>query len=423
MAQVVSFCALATQPLVPDDFGRTVGKDFKNAVRQSVDELCSCGSALHGIRCKRPECPLPDRIGSPWGDLGREGTARGNVRRAVIPASALERGEHASRQYNPPTRDVAPDASRLEYGRYFPPRLPEGLQGPLAGRDIDCRHGVQWVAPDACDGAAAAREFERRHVTDGGARGGGGALFFNETMMPALSPRLWWMGQLARLKLHALGSCGRMAQRAMLGRVRTVGLAVDSGPAIGMHIRRGDACRRWAEDEGDMDFDQGGRPCWKMGVYMRAAMQFRRLYNASRIILATDSDCVVQHEIHRYTDDFQFTYIEYNRTETGGVINGRGCDTDDFSHRDGEVRGGAEEAKYFIEHRPLTDTTRAELFASAYADYALMARDADMFVGAAISSFLQIGLFANIGTRGVVPPYIFIDGWPKRGLESLTLCC
>ena len=64
---------------------------------------------------------------------------------------------------------------------------------------------------------------------------------------------------------------------------------------IGLQIRRGDACSRWAE-RGDHDVSVQ-RPCYKLEVYMAVARQMKALYGATRLAVATDSASVVE-ELH-----------------------------------------------------------------------------------------------------------------------------
>ena len=155
-------------------------------------------------------------------------------------------------------------------------------------------------------------------------------------------------GSLVRLILDSPGACGRAGTERLLGRVRSVG-PKRSGPVIAMHVRRGDACMRWAQ-EGDGSLPNG-RPCYKMTVMMDAARRLRRQYGADRIFIATDSECVIRHELPKYSDEFQFSYLDFNRTTAAGSMNARGCDADDFSDRHWAEEGGDE--PYFVENRQL----------------------------------------------------------------------
>jgi len=67
-------------------------------------------------------------------------------------------------------------------------------------------------------------------------------------------------------------------------------------PAISVHIRRGDACMRWAQP-GDIEYVMG-RPCYRTEHYVRAAEALAAKYGATVALLATDDPGVLD-EVRR----------------------------------------------------------------------------------------------------------------------------
>ena len=62
--------------------------------------------------------------------------------------------------------------------------------------------------------------------------------------------------------------------------------------SVSVHVRRGDACMRWAEP-GDVDMTFG-RPCYRTEHYVRAARNLAETYGASVVLLATDDPDVLE---------------------------------------------------------------------------------------------------------------------------------
>ena len=62
--------------------------------------------------------------------------------------------------------------------------------------------------------------------------------------------------------------------------------------AVSVHVRRGDACMRWAEP-GDSSYEMG-RPCYRTAHYVRAAEEMAEMYDADVALLATDDPDVLE---------------------------------------------------------------------------------------------------------------------------------
>jgi len=167
-------------------------------------------------------------------------------------------------------------------------------------------------------------------------------------------------------------------------------LAADVSTAtIGMHVRRGDACFRWAE-RGDSDINT--RPCYKLEVYMAEARRLKAAYGVSKVAVATDSDSVIA-ELQAYTPEFRFVYLPFNRTLVGGPENVN-------------MAGGSD--ANFIENRRPSDELKALIFATAAAEVQLLAA-ADFLIGTSSSTVSRLVFLTQVGRLGYVPPYVFLD--------------
>eukprot|EP00965_Chrysotila_dentata_P216194 6189243-Pleurochrysis_carterae.AAC.1 len=218
---------------------------------------------------------------------------------------------------------------------------------------------------------------------------------------------LWISGQLMRNAVDAVGPCAQLAARQLMRNARVVAPRSTSGStsryvskhlAIGMHVRRGDACMRWAH-VGDGDTSKS-RPCYHLSDYIDAARQMAATYGARQLLVATDSDSVIS-ELEAFTlesGEFTMVYLPYHRSMLFGTEN-RNMN---LSIAEAEERGG------FIEHQRFNQEGKALVFATFFAELNMLLK-ADMFIGTSASIVSRSVFLAQIGYHGHVPPYVFLD--------------
>ncbi|KAK3265946.1 hypothetical protein CYMTET_25404 [Cymbomonas tetramitiformis] len=80
-----------------------------------------------------------------------------------------------------------------------------------------------------------------------------------------------------------------MRSRLREARVR-VGLDGNPEPAIGMHIRHGDSCRRRKR----LFHKRTQRKCFNFTMYMTWAEKMRKLYQVKRIFISTDDPSIAK---------------------------------------------------------------------------------------------------------------------------------
>lgn len=228
----------------------------------------------------------------------------------------------------------------------------------------------------------------------------------------AITPETWWLGQLTRIALDSIGPCLRQARDGHLARVHTIGMSGARKPfTIAMHVRRGDACQRWAHEQPATGTattaDLGGEPlraCYDLRAYMEEARKLKARYNATHVHIrvATDSQSVVQ-QIHEYRGEFSFSFLHLNRTAIGGVE----------GHNMHKRRNDA----LFIEERASRlDAARKKLLLSTLlADVAHLA-GAEAFVGDHLSIITRLVIFAIVGRIGRVPPFALLGGSLEVGV-------
>ena len=77
----------------------------------------------------------------------------------------------------------------------------------------------------------------------------------------------------------------------------------------GRFTRRGDSCMRWAKP-GDADVSKQ-RPCYRLKMYVDAAMVLKKRYGAESILLSTESQQVID-ELRHYPQ-FHWHYLKFDR--------------------------------------------------------------------------------------------------------------
>ena len=175
--------------------------------------------------------------------------------------------------------------------------------------NASCPSVDAWMLPDACravssnsadaDDAAAAsflaagEEVLRRPIMK---------QMSTVTGWLSTSAAVWWAGQLARhAAVDSAGTCTRrQAESLPLVSIPATVAASDtwvSTPSfalpspstaapltVAVHIRRGDACMRWATRQGDSSLKAkaGGRPCYPSAVYANATRRLVDAYGLGR---------------------------------------------------------------------------------------------------------------------------------------------
>ena len=275
------------------------------------------------------------------------------------------------------------------------------------------------------------------------------------------SAGLWWAAQLVRHTLGALGPCAAEAVAALPRRVWRRGGSRTPTPAtpapapeearrpwatVAVHIRRGDACERWAAAG---DGATSPRPCFRAAEYLRAARALlpalrRRCGGAGscgggggggdgggggggeggvRLLVASDSEEAVRELAQLAASEPPDAWSRAHGGGGGGgggVSGGTPPEVMAVETWRGAGWGGAGEGaalglkreaalEHFIERRNargLVNRTRA--FVALHADLRLL-RDADAFVGTASSWTSRLALLALIGQAGSLPPFELLD--------------
>ena len=188
---------------------------------------------------------------------------------------------------------------------------------------------------------------------------------------------------------------------------------------VAVHVRRGDACERWAS-RGDGATDSS-RPCFAAAEYVSAAeevaarLQRRAAAAASvgagrrptvRLLLASDSASALDELAAAARNRSSAAWA---RVEVAWLPLPRGAGWGAVA--DGANLGLSRKAamREFIEarnSRGLVD--RPSVLTSLFADLELLSR-AHGFVGTAASFASRLALLAIVGERGAVPPFVMLD--------------
>ena len=307
----------------------------------------------------------------------------------------------ARRRATPPARvEAAAAASRAAVGDGAPTsrtmaRLLEIVRGNSSGRWPRTHTDLMWMAT-----------------------AGGGVT----------SAGLWVAGQTMRHARSAMGPCTRALVDALLSQSRAVLQRARRRCRIGLHIRRGDACERWASRRAD-DETLKRRPCFHTATYLEAARALaavlardpRQCIGASGarmhaeapatpatpatpsppvLLLATDSPHVLE-ELQALLRPGEFEVV--------AAPAARGVGWGGVSEATPSGRTHEAAAEDFIEARNARGLIdRAAALSSFFADLELLSA-ADAFVGTAASWTSRAALLAIVGERGVVPPFAMVD--------------
>jgi hypothetical protein len=191
------------------------------------------------------------------------------------------------------------------------PPLPE-LASPAG-----CRDGLScYLKPlSVCDKQAAQlawtqpRRFEDIEVLVGAAEPGGRwVMNMSEKKQNerGQAPEVGWFKFVATLLAYIMHPATGPVERELSMALERTGLgrALERGPVIGLHVRRGDACR-------PIEIVLTGRKCEPLELYMNRVRQLKRDSGipASTIYLATDDRHVIDEARAKYSDEF--TILHY----------------------------------------------------------------------------------------------------------------
>lgn len=258
----------------------------------------------------------------------------------------------------------------------------------------------------------------------------------------------WWAGQCMRLVLSSAGPCGVQLRRqfgslvniqptprplltswAKLGSVAGPAIRVaaptlmsttcNSSTKIAVHIRRGDACMRWAE-RGDGRIDPEGdcgrpigRPCYTAEDYVAAANDVLRAVHripetpqrsrrsCASLLLASDSSEAIN-DVQRIAFRAGYGRIYFVRTNRGQAWGG----ASELASLNVDAPSAENNFIEIRRRRGLVNTTAT--LGSALADIDLLA-GAHAFVGTSASWQSRLFLLAIAGRTGALPPFVMVD--------------
>ena len=311
-----------------------------------------------------------------------------------------------------------------------------------------CEAADAWVAADVCKARAARGEgvtaaaraavAEARREAIGSPRAnhreGAAAARLEATTRMSNGAALWWAGAMLRVVVHrGLGKCGEAAvARRLRPAARRGAVTCANGshyapgrsdravaPAVAVHVRRGDACERWAAP-GDARTRRGvGRPCFATMEYLRAALGVCRVLlrpspsgRRCRLLVASDSPTVAD-------ELAALSARPSDPAQGGGGSNGDGgageieVDVEHVKAPRGAGWGGVGESNHtnraeFIERRNARGLIDRELaLSSLFADARLLV-DASGFVGTT-GWTSRLLLYAVLGGRTATPPFVLLD--------------
>jgi len=212
---------------------------------------------------------------------------------------------------------------------------------------------------------------------------------------------IWWAGQGF---LHSLRSAGPCTVRMVESFIqeRQVLAKQRHGPdtaslTIGMHIRRGDSCMRWAKGLRDASLGHG-RPCYNTSLYMQQARMMMQKYGVRRIFLATDSDTAEREVVAEAKGDFTVTSLAFDRRSVGGSS---------VANMGKKVDRGT----IYIEDRlkAADPSLRKDVVLASLVAELHELSQCDMLIGTSASWVSRLALFGMVGVHGAVPPFSFLD--------------
>ena len=227
---------------------------------------------------------------------------------------------------------------------------------------------------------------------------------FEETLAREDISQTWLTAQIVHRHLLRLQPRAKKAvQRLLLKAVPDWDAWVVRGlreraeaPVIAMHVRRGDSCMRFAAQRGVGPHERvSGRPCYPLSLYASAARHMKERYNASVVVLATDSPEVAAEAKRDYGGEFTWLHLPVDHRKLEGQ---RGVNV-----------GKAKSGHVFIEHRAAKGKLdKWDAVTSALADLQLLGQ-ADMFVGSLNSQFGRLAWLLIYARAGALPPFASMD--------------
>jgi hypothetical protein len=220
----------------------------------------------------------------------------------------------------------------------------------------------------------------------------------------------WWAGQLAIHSLSSVGDCSAIAAYNLKASSALetliwrdplqVHLDGSNNHVLGMHVRRGDSCMRWASFVGDhvMHKKNESRPCYPTDMYLEAASEMSSRYGVKVLSLATDS-ALAEREIRAALEPEGWTVrsLRFDREVVGGE---EGTNV-------GLVANDPQNV--FIEKRNQDGTLDKELVIGSLLAELEMLSGATMLIGTSMSQVTRLAFHLITGRLGTVPPYTFLD--------------
>ena len=216
---------------------------------------------------------------------------------------------------------------------------------------------------------------------------------------------LWWLLSSYWAVTRGWSRCGAGLIDARLGRVVARGPPAAAPPAgdaprgvrsVGVHVRRGDACESWAVRAGGQHKRPAERPCYPSRLYVAAVETLVAEYpTISTVVVASDAQDAVQDLVTALTPR--------------GLC-GRGVPSTSLSTPSARRRRvaflEANRTKYaaarFIEERRFRPEAALDVTLDIAADLRLLAREADAFVGTAVSWVSRLALLASLRAAIIV---------------------
>lgn len=356
-----------------------------------------------------------------------------------------------------PTRHVPPD---LQHWAWRPGGCAgeSGLQADVcSGRKSGQKGRLAALISRSSEGRALLGRV-RGHLGVAGAANTAAALRRGGRSLAGL----WWASVLVGWVTSSLGPCSRSIRDSALSTAGTGSgrEAAVCSREVAVHMRRGDACERWAalgDGRLDPEGDCGGaigRPCFGAAVYLQGVRRVLRHVRGKggkgdgkggskgdgKGGGKGDGRCGVA---LRLASDSASAVVELRGGLGGGVLGGGGLGAARLIHLEASSRGtgwggvaelgpGATRRHApadFIESRAARGlVNRSAAAATGLQDLSLLREAASShggagFVGSAASWFSRLAYLVLAGQAPLLPPFAMVDGpwqelwWSRRGGE------
>mmetsp|Transcript_6167 Transcript_6167/g.15626 ORF Transcript_6167/g.15626 Transcript_6167/m.15626 type:complete len:483 (+) Transcript_6167:69-1517(+) len=215
----------------------------------------------------------------------------------------------------------------------------------------------------------------------------------DDVQIEPFAPRgsVWALSQALRFLWQPQAWLQRAVERARAS------MPPSTGPILGVHVRHGDACA-------------AGRECYTWGQYRQAALRMKAKYGVARIMLATDSQEIVQQ--CQEDPEFKCHAVTHNRSSLAPRVGAHAGGSFGMSEGAGKKQP---KSRHYIENRIRKgELDGGQLAVAALVDLALLG-ECMMFVGTFSSSFSRMALLLMHGRTGSPVPFISLDSaWGRR---------